>query len=154
MKKTLRNAFSGPTVLKAVLAAVALVAGSAQALNHDFLPVSITGPGAKFTSPNGNGVITVTNTGGPFLGLNNTAYTSQFPIKFPGSAAVPGWLAQADNNANYTNTFYLNNYALTPATVFGIWNITEESNSYRVELFDGWGNAIAPNLSFMWWDDD
>ncbi|PWU17900.1 MAG: hypothetical protein C5B50_10250 [Verrucomicrobia bacterium] len=142
------------TILKTLFLAVSLAAVPLRAVNYDFLPVTITGPGAKFTSPNGNGIITVTNTGGPFLGLNNTVYTSKFPNLFPASATVPGWLAQADNYAIYTNTFYLNNYNLSATTVFGIWNITEESNSYRIELFDGAGLAIVPALSFMNFDDD
>src|SRR3954465_2399057 len=110
-------------LLKTLFLAASIAALPARAITYDFLPVTITGPGAKFTSPNGNGVITVTNTGGPFLGLNNTAYSSQFPAKFSASGTVPGWLAQADNNANFTNTFYLNGYALKSSTVFGLWNI-------------------------------
>src|SRR5207253_1930679 len=80
-----------------------IVAKGAFTNAYDFLPVTITGSGAKFVSPNGHGVITVTNTGGPFLGLNNTTWSSQFPVLFAASGTVPGWLAQANNNANYTN---------------------------------------------------
>ena len=141
-------------ILKTLFLAVSLAAVPARAVNYDFLPVNIVGAGAKFSSQNGYGYITVTNIGGPFLGLNNTTYVSKFPNLFPASTTVPGWLAQADNNAIYTNTFYLNNYNLSPSTVFGIWNITEESNSYRIDLFDAAGNAILPTLNFMNFDYD
>ena len=133
-----------------------IVAASAFADAFDFLPVSITGPGGKFTSLNGNGFITVTNTGGPFLPLNNTVYSSQFPNLFAASGTVQGWLARADNNATYINTFYLANYTLSPATVFGMWNITEEPNTYSIKLLDASGNQISPpfNWNFMGYDDD
>jgi len=123
---------------------------------YDFLPVTITGAGAKFSSLNGNGFITVTNTGGPFLGFNNTVWTSQFPNLFPASATAPGWIAQADNNAALTNTFYLANYNLSNSTVFGIWNTTEETSTYRIRLLDGAGNQLAPvfNWNFIGYDDD
>ena len=54
-------------ILKALLAAVALAAGSAHAIVYDFLPVTITSFNSGFfTSSNGNGIITVTNAGGPW----------------------------------------------------------------------------------------
>jgi hypothetical protein len=125
---------------------------------YDFLPVTIPGTGGKFTSPNGNGFITVQTAGGPFLGLNNTVYSSQFPNLFAPSGTVQGYLAQADNNAFYTVTFNLSNYALSPSTVFGIWNITEETDLYKVEVFDCANTLIAPPFppyfNFMGWDDD
>src|ERR1043165_5004257 len=140
-----------------ILAAATIAVVSARATTYDFLPVTITGPGGQFTSPNGNGFITVTNTGGPFLGLNNTMYPGTYPNLFPASGTVQGWLAQADNNATYTNTFYLANYALTPQTVFGMWNITEDyEGTYHIEVYDSANNLIAPpfNWKFMGYDDN
>ena len=68
---------------------------------------------------------------------------------------MPGWLAQADSNASYTNTFYLNNYTLTPNTVFGIWNMTEETNTYSIKTFAGSAqNAPVFTWSLMGYDDD
>lgn len=125
---------------------------------YDFLPVTIPGAGGKFTSPNGNGFITAQTAGGPFLGLNNTMYPSQFPNLFAASGPVQGYLAQADFNATFTVTFDLQNYTLSPATVFGIWSITEETDSYKVEVFNCANTLIAPPFppyfGFMGWDDD
>ena len=125
---------------------------------YDFLPVTIPGTGGKFTSPNGNGFITAQTAGGPFMGLNNTAYSSKFPNLFPASGVVQGYLAQADINAFYTVTFDLSNYALSPSTVFGIWNITEETDLYKVEVFTCANTPVAPPFppyfNFMGWDDD
>jgi hypothetical protein len=133
-----------------------IVVKSAFTNAYDFLPVTITGPGAKFTSLHGNGVITVTNTGGPFLGFNNIAWASQFTNLFPASGTVTGWLAQADNFARYTNTFYLAGYTIKTNTVFGMWNITEEANTYSIRLLDASGSQIAPvfNWNFLGYDDD
>jgi HYR domain len=133
-----------------------IVVASAFTNAYDFLPVTITGPGAKFTSLHGYGVITVTNTGGPFLGFNNIAWASQFTNLFLASGTVTGWLAQADNFARYTNTFYLAGYILKTNTVFGMWNITEETNTYSIRLLDASGSQIAPvfNWNFLGYDDD
>jgi hypothetical protein len=133
-----------------------IVVKSAFTNAYDFLPVTITGPGARFTSPNGNGYITVTNTGGPFLSYNNTVWSSKFTNLFLASGTVQGWIAQADNNATYTNTFYLSNYtALTPAMVFGIWNMTEETNTYSIKTFAGsTQNEPVFTWSLMGYDDD
>jgi hypothetical protein len=133
-----------------------IVTPFAIANGFDFLPVTITGAGAQFTSTNGNGFITVTNTGGPFLSLNNTLWSSQFTNLFPASGTVPGWLARADNNAKYTNIFYLTNYALSASLVFGMWNITEEPNTYSIKLLDATNNLISPPFSwnFLGYDDD
>ncbi len=125
---------------------------------YDFLPVTIPGVGGKFTSPNGNGFITAQTAGGPFLGLNNTMYPSQFTNLFPASGVVQGYLAQGDDSAFYTVTFDLQNYALSPSTVFGIWNITEETGSYKVEVFSCAPALIAPPFTsyfdFMGYDDN
>ena len=125
---------------------------------YDFLPVTIPGAFGKFTSPNGNGFITAQTAGGPFLGLNNTMYPSQFTNLFAASGIVQGYLAQADNGATYSVTFDLSNYALSPATVFGIWNITEEPNLYQIQVFDCTNTLIAPPFppyfGFLGWDDN
>ena len=125
---------------------------------YDFLPVTISGPAGKFTSPNGNGFITAQTAGGPFLGLNNTMYPSQFTNLFAASGVVQGYLSQADNNATYTTTFDLSNYALSPDTVFGIWNISEETDQYHVQVFTCTSTPLAPPFppyfNFMGWDDN
>ena len=125
---------------------------------YDFLPVTISGSGGTFTSPNGNGFITAQTAGGPFLGQNNTLWLSQFPNLFAASGTVQGYLAQADNNATYTVTFDLQNYALLPSTVFGMWNITEETNLYQIQVLTCSNTVIAPPFppyfNFMGWDDD
>jgi hypothetical protein len=143
--------------LKALLAAVVLAAGSAHAIVYDFLPVTITSfNSGYFTSSNGNGIITVTNTGGPWESLNSTVYVSAFTNLFPANVPVQGWLSQVANLAVYTNTFYLDNYTLTSNTVFGIWNITEETNTYHLQLFDKNNTLISPpfNWNFIGYDDN
>jgi hypothetical protein len=142
--------------LKALLAAVALSAGTAHAIVYDFLPVTITSFNSGFyTSSNGNGIITVTNTGGPWESLNSTVYYSAFTNLFPLNVPVQGWLSQAANSAVYTNTFYLDNYTLSSNTIFGMWNITEETNTYHLQLFDKNNTLISPpfNWNFMGYDD-
>src|SRR5207248_2430150 len=99
--------------------------------------------------------------GGPFLTLNNTAYSSQFPNLFPASGTVQGYLARADDNATYTVTFDLRNFQLSKCTVFGMWNITEEDSLYDIQVLSCNGNnttQIAPPFgnyfNFLGWDDD
>ncbi len=106
-----------------------------------------------------NGTIKATTSGGPFMGMNNSAYASQFPVLFGSSGTVTGFVAQAQLGATYSATFDLSSYVIQPGTVFGIWNITEESNTYKIQVFDCASNLIAPpfgsgTFSFMGWDDD
>ena len=149
-------ATNGAGIIVASCSFNVIVVKSAFTNAYDFLPVTITGPGARFTSPNGNGFITVTNTGGPFLSYNNTVWSSKFTNLFLASGTVQGWIAQADNNATYTNTFYLSNYtALTSDTVFGIWNMTEETNTYSIKTFAGsTQNEPVFTWNLMGYDDD
>jgi hypothetical protein len=149
-------ATNGAGVTLATCSFSVIVVKSAFTNAYDFLPVTITGPGARFTSPNGNGFITVTNTGGPFLSYNNSMWSSKFTNLFLASGTVQGCIAQADNNATYTNTFYLTNYILTPNTVFGIWNMTEEPNTYSIKTFAAGSIQNAPIFTWnlMGYDDD
>ena len=122
-----------------------------------FLDLAITTTNGIFTGA--NGTILASTAGGPFMSLNNTAYGSQFPNLFPASGIVTGYLAQAQLGATYSVTFNVSGYALTPGTVFGIWNITEQSNTYKIQVFDCASNPIAPPFpagifSFKGWDDD
>jgi hypothetical protein len=122
-----------------------------------FLTLAITPTNGVFSGA--NGTIVATTAGGPFLPLNNTAYGSKFPNLFAASGIVTGYLAQVDLNGSLTATFYLTNYTLTPETMFGIWNITEESNTYKIAVFDCSNTQIAPPFpstafSFVGWDDD
>ncbi|MCU0788369.1 MAG: HYR domain-containing protein, partial [Verrucomicrobia bacterium] len=123
----------------------------------NFLDLAITSTNGIFTGANGS--IKASTAGGPFLSMNNSAYASQFPLLFGASGIVTGYVAQAQLGATYSVTFDLSAYAITPATVFGIWNTTEESDTYKIQVYDCASNLIAPpfpagSFSFMGWDDD
>jgi hypothetical protein len=149
--------FDGPTGLRVELAGTNCADTCCCTNNgYDFLAVTIPGAYGQFTSPNGNGFITAQTAGGPFMSFNNTVYASQFPNLFPGSGTVPGYVAQSAGP--FSVTFNLTNYALSPCTVFGIWNITEETDLYKIEVFDCNNVKIAPPFppyfNFLGWDDD
>src|SRR5882762_6436295 len=133
-----------------------LSAGAAKGVTYDFFPVAITGTKtAQFTSPNGNGVINATTDGTLPIAQNNTAITSEFTNLFLPSGPVPGWLTRYDNNAVYSNVFDLTAFTLSSNTVFGMWNITEETNTYQLQLFAG-NTQIAPvfTWNFIGYDDN
>ncbi len=95
-----------------------------------------------------NGVITVSHSfpnGG--VGAsdndNNAIFPSQFTTMFPGTGLVQGHLAQTVYAHTSTVTFDMTGYNITPNTVFGIWNTTDEVTApaggppvYRVQLLD------------------
>jgi hypothetical protein len=122
-----------------------------------FLDLAITSTNGIFTG--GNGSIKASTSGGPFMPLNNSAYGSQFPVLFGASGIVTGYVAQAQLGATYSVTFDLSGYAITPGTLFGIWNITEQTGTYKIQVYDCATNLIAPpfpasTFSFLGWDDD
>jgi hypothetical protein len=141
----------------AVVAAIAYLAPASPALavQYQFLP--ITGNGivgnsgtSQFMSLQGNGVIPVSrvfSAGGAGVNDNdNTAiFPSQFELLFPGTAPVQGHLAQTNVNSTSVVTFDLTGYNLSASTVFGIWNINDETAPlYRVELIDAANVVQAP----------
>jgi len=145
------------TSIGVVLALVWGIAGSAFAA-YDFLTITgndLNGNAAfsQFSSLNGNGVINVTHAftaGSPvnFDNVNSAIFPSRFEGLFPGTGLVQGHLAQLNDNTIATVTFDLTGYAVSPSTVFGIWNITDElpgQPHYRVELIDSSNNAVAPS---------
>lgn len=129
---------------------------AAQAVQYDFLTVTGNNiPGnlamSTFTSPNGNGFITVSHAfsaGGAGASDNNNAaiFPSQFTTLFPGTGQVQGHLAQTVYGNTSVVTFDLTNYNLSPTTVFGIWNTTDEVQlpAYRVQLIDSLSNQVSP----------
>lgn len=121
-----------------------------------FLSLAISPTNGVFSGA--NGTIVAQTAGGPFLSLNNTAYGSKFPNLFLASGIVTGYLAQVDLNGSLTATFWLTNYTITPGTMFGIWNITEETNIYSIAVYDCSSTQLAPpfgsSFSFLGWDDD
>jgi hypothetical protein len=144
----------------ALLAAVACVtpAAPAVAVQYQFLQVTDNGlPGnlgtAQFMSLQGNGVINVTRTftpGGFGPNDNDTAaiFPSQFLALFPGTGQVEGHLTQTNVNSASVVTFDLTGYNLSSSTVFGIWNIIDQTAPlYHVELIDA-GNAVQPPTTF------
>jgi len=122
-----------------------------------FLTLAMTATNGVFSGA--NGTIVAQTAGGPFQPQNNTAYGSKFPNLFASSGIVTGYLAQVDVNGSLAASFYLSNYTITPGTMFGIWNITEEKNTYSVAVYDCSNAQIAPpfpasSFSFVGWDDD
>lgn len=151
-----------------VLACAAVAFGlgaTAQAASYDFLTVSGNGIGGNaasstFTSPNGNGFITVTHSfspggAGAADNINTLIYPSQFTTLFPGTGLVQGHLAQTVYNNTSVVTFDLTNYNLSASTVFGMWNTTDEVTApigpgggstpvYQVQLIDSSSNQVNP----------
>lgn len=122
------------------------------AVTYDFLTVASTGTAtSQFTSGYGNGVINVRHVfslggAGASDNINTAIFPSQFTTLFPGTGQVQGHLAQTVYNETSVVTFDLTGYALSPSTVFGIWNATDEVAlpAYRVELIDINNNPQAP----------
>src|SRR5687768_1652578 len=121
--------------------------------SYDFLTITGNNIGgnaafSQFNSLNGNGVITVTHSysaGSPAASdnINSAIFPSQFEALFPGTGQVQGHLSQMNDNSIATATFDLTGYNLSPETVFGIWNISDEGFGqphYRVELVDSLNN--------------
>lgn len=152
-------------VRRAALATVALGLGMAQttlAVQYDFLPITATGAlTSTFNSNNGNGFINVTDSfpgGGAGASNNNNAaiFPSQFTTLFPGTGQVQGHLAQTVYGFRSVVTFDLTNYNLSPTTVFGMWNTTDEvtapvggSPVYQVQLIDSNGNQVNPTFNLI-----
>jgi hypothetical protein len=152
-------------VRRAALATVALTLGAAEtalAVQYDFLPITPTGAlTSTFTSNNGNGVITVTDSfsaGGAGASNNNNAaiFPSQFTNLFPGTGQVQGHLAQTVYGHTSVVEFNLTGYNLSSSTVFGIWNTTDEVTApvggapvYRVQLIDAGGFQVNPTFNYI-----
>jgi hypothetical protein len=142
----------------AALAAAILVVGStsiASALTYNFLSVTgnnIPGNGAFSQFSGAKGVIPVSHSfsiggAGPQDNDNAAIFPSQYTTVFPGTGNVQGHLAQTLYGNASIVTFDLTAYADTPtATVFGMWNTTDEvaQPAYRIELIDGFGNPVPP----------
>ena len=108
-----------------------------------------------------NGVIKVTHSfpnGG--VGTsdndNNAIFPSQFTTMFPGTGLVQGHLAQTVYAHTSTVTFDMTGYNITPNTVFGMWNTTDEVTApaggnpvYRVQLLDS-GNLVQNPSTFSY----
>ena len=122
------------------------------AVQYDFLTVATTGlDTSQFISLNGNGFIDVSHVhtaGGAGVADNNNAliFPSQFTTLFPGTGLVQGHLAQTVYGHTSLVVFDLTNYNLSPTTVFGIWNTTDEVQlpAYRVQLIDSSNNTVSP----------
>jgi hypothetical protein len=144
------------TFFAIALALVWGITSSAQAA-YDFLTITGNNLGgnaafSQFQSVNGNGVINVTHSysaGSPAVSdnINSAIFPSRFEALFPGTGQVQGHLAQTNDNSISTVTFDLTGYNLSPQTVFGIWNITDEASGqphYRVELRDSLNTPQPP----------
>jgi hypothetical protein len=137
-----------------VLAAATVFLGSTTALavQYSFLNVASTGTAtSQFTSGYGNGVINVSHVfspggAGASDNINTAIFPSSFPTLFPGTGLVQGHLAQTVYSHTSVVTFDLTAYNLSPTTVFGIWNTTDEVPlpAYRVELIDSLNNPVPP----------
>lgn len=144
------------TSIAVALALAVGITSSAKAA-YDFLSITGNNLGgnaafSQFQSLNGNGVINVTHlysAGSPAASdnINSAIFPSQFEALFPGAGQVQGHLSQMNDNSIATVTFDLTGYNLSPQTVFGIWNISDEGFGqphYRVELIDALDTPHSP----------
>ena len=150
-------------ILLAAMAMVLTSAGAARAVTYNFLPDTFVSNNnttftykSQFNSLNGNGYINVTDQftslSGVGYGENNDAliYPSQYSIVFPGTGSVGGHLGMTVYSYTATFTFDTSNYTITPQTIFGMWNTTNEVSQpvggnpvYRMQLLDS--NSIIQN---------
>jgi hypothetical protein len=112
-----------------------------------------------------NGVIDATHVfspGGAGLHDNDNFYSSgflpgQFTNMFPGTGQVQGHLVQTVYANTSVVTFNMRGYTITPNTVFGMWNTTDEVTKpvggnpvYKVQLLDNTSTLVSPNtFSYM-----
>lgn len=162
--------------LRASFLAIALAgfSGSASAVQYGFLGISsnnVAGNTATctFSSGVGNGTIGVTHSfssGGAGLQDNDNPaiFPSQFTTVFPGTGTVQGHLAQTIYNNTSTITFDTSNYNITPSTVFGMWNTTDEVAPipgpggnipvYRMQLVDNTSTQVNPTTLLVYGKQD
>ena len=125
---------------------------------YSFLPITSSfGTGnltfAQFTSSNFNGIITVSHSFsaggvGPDDNNNPLIFPSNYSAipGFAGTGNVQGHLAQTLYGNTSKVTFNMLGYNITPSTVFGMWNTTDEvaQPAYRIELINSIGNPVPP----------
>ena len=133
---------------------------------YTFLTISssnnVPGNGAFTQFSGANGVINVTHAFSPggaggSDNLNSAINPSQFTTLFPGTGLVQGHVAQTVYANTSVVTFDLQNYSITPNTVFGMWNTTDEVTApvggnpvYRVRLLDNTNTLTNPStFSYM-----
>lgn len=152
--------FADPSIQRSVLAAavIFLASGTASHAAYQFLtvapPVGVGGNAAVAQFNGTNGIIGVTHAfsaggNGPDDNNNNAIFPSAFPTVFPGTGNVQGHLAQTKYASTSTVTFLMTGYTITPNTVFGMWNTTNQvaQPPYRIELVNT-SNVSGPPLSF------
>jgi hypothetical protein len=132
-----------------------LVSTSTTLAAYTFLTVSgnnIPGNPAFSQFAGANGTILVTHSfsaggAGPQDNLNSAIIPSNFSTipAFTGTGNVDGHLAQTQYGATSKVTFTMA-YAITPNTVFGMWNTTDEvaQPAYRIELINASNVAVPP----------
>ncbi len=128
---------------------------------YSFLTVTgnnIPGNAASTTFTGTNGVINVTHTfspGGAGSSDNGNFIAgfdpSQFTILFPGTGLVQGHLAQTVYNHTSVVNFDMTGYTITPNTVFGVWNTTDEVTApaggnpvYQIQLINSSNVQVNP----------
>jgi hypothetical protein len=140
-------------------AIIFLVSTTTSMAAYSFLPITASsGFGnstfAQFTGS--NGFITVSHSfsaggAGPDDNNNPLLFPSNYSAipGFAGTGNVQGHLAQTLYGNTSKVTFSLINYTLTPNTVFGMWNTTDEvaQPAYRVELINSVGNPVVPTFA-------
>ena len=142
-------------LLAATAIALASVSASLAATypGYTFLTIAgnnVAGNGAFSQFSGANGVITVSHAFSPggAGGADNQNFASgfhpgQFTNTFPGTGQVHGHLAQTVYAHTSRVEFNMTGYAITPNTVFGMWNTSDEVTApvggnpvYRVQLID------------------
>lgn len=88
---------------------------------------------------------------------NPLIFPSTFTNTFPGTGPVQGHLAQTVYANQSVVTFDMRGYTITPNTVFGMWNTTDEVTRpvggnpvYEVKLLDNTNTLVSPStFSYM-----
>jgi hypothetical protein len=138
------------------MAILFLMSASSSMAAYVFLPITASAGSGNlaFTQFTGsNGFITVSHAfsaGGVGPADNNNALISPSDYSaipgFAGTGSVQGHLAQTLYGNTSKVTLSMLGYNITPNTVFGMWNTTDEvaQPAYRIELIDSFGNPVPP----------
>lgn len=92
---------------------------------------------------------------------NPLIFPSTFTNMFPGTGPVQGHLAQTVYANTSVVTFDMRGYTITPNTVFGMWNTTDEVTRpvggnpvYQVKLLDNTNTLVSPSSFFYMGNQD
>ena len=160
--------FKQASTTRLLFSAAAMVLGAnsvSQAAQYSFLNCTSTGATSSQFSGT-NGVINATHTfsaggAGSLDNVNTAIFPSQFTTVFPGTGQVQGNLGMTVYNHPSTMRFSMSGYNITPNTIFGMWNITDEVTAgpgspfvYQLQLIDAGGFQVSPSTFAVYGQQD